>query len=140
MLPPTREHDFRNIAVFVFGPPFRVIFDDFTSVLHPEVNKNNSEHAFKKSLVFDGLFVSFRMTLGTLWGTLLAPKITPKPLPGRSRGALGPPRIPPRAPGALRDSFLRKKSSFSHTLPRLLFANNVFACYRPTRGGLCEAH
>ena len=45
VLPCTREHDFRKIAVFVFGPPFGQIFGDFTSVLDP---KSRQKHLRKR--------------------------------------------------------------------------------------------
>ena len=61
VLSPTPEHDFRIIAVFVFGPHSGVIFGDFTSVFFtPKIIKNGAENYPEKT---SGFLTSFFIVL-----------------------------------------------------------------------------
>ena len=78
MLTPTREHYFRKMAVFVFGPHVGEIYGDFTTVLDPQSQPKHFRKRFRENLVFRSPFLVVFHDLGTPLGTLLAPQITPK--------------------------------------------------------------
>ena len=85
MLPCTREHDFRKIAVFVVGPHFGQISGDFTSVLDPKSQQKHLRKRFRENLGFRSPFFVVFHDFWTPFGTPFGSQNHPKTLPGRSR-------------------------------------------------------
>ena len=56
VLTPTREHDFREIAVFVFGPLFRWILAHFGFICDPQKLRNGLRDPLEKKVDFWYLF------------------------------------------------------------------------------------
>ena len=69
VLSPTPEHDFRKIAVFVFGPHFGQIFGDFTSVLDPKSQQKHLRKRFRENLGFRSPFLLVFHDFWTPFGT-----------------------------------------------------------------------
>ena len=65
MLPCTREHYFREIAVFVFGPPFGWILAHFCLISDPKTLQNGLRDPLEKKLTFGIYFIDFLVDLGT---------------------------------------------------------------------------
>ena len=64
MLPCTREHDFRKIAVFAPGSDFRRFLVDFSSLLAPKTLQNDLQKRLQKSMQ---IFIKLLSILGSIW-------------------------------------------------------------------------
>ena len=68
MLPCTREHDFRKIAVFAPGSDFRWFLVDFSSLLAPKTLQNDLPKRLQKSMqIFIELLSIFGSILDPVW-------------------------------------------------------------------------
>ena len=92
VLPCTREHDFRKIAVFVFGPHFGQMLGDFTSVLDPKSQQKHLRKRFRENIGFPSPFLVVFHDFWTPFGT-------PFRTPNHLKTLLGPRLGPSRASG-----------------------------------------
>ena len=67
VLPCTREHDPREIAVFVFGPPCRWILANFHLMFDPQTLNMASGTLSRKNRLLVSIFLIFGSISGPIW-------------------------------------------------------------------------